>query len=246
MTSHRPHKCLPVALAALCVTAATSAVAEGAVRQSVYTVTSISQTSRVQATAGAYSWSNGAALTYRARPGANLVRFDFPTRSSFDPFFRGGRNPAFGVLEVKAARIRQTGGVVATGVACPFARVAPVKERDFRVRFFRTSRTAKKVLVEVMDQDAAVRVDTEARSGRLRAAGCQMPSLGSQGPARPRGDDYRTSFAIPRSRFRQATGRRTRTLVLKGTKRTPVTSNAGVVGTLTVKTTVKMRLIRSR
>jgi len=137
---------------------------------------------------------------------ANLVRFDFPTKSSFDPFFRGGKNPRCGVLEVRARSVSQTGYAVQDGVRCAFARVAPAKERDFRVQFHRTSRTAKKVRVQVMDQDAALRVDAEKRSGRLRAAGCgQMPSIGSEPIRRPFGDDYRTSFTVPRAKFRKAT-----------------------------------------
>ena len=237
--------------AALCAAATLSAVsataAQAAVTQSVYTVTEITQTSNVEAGFGTYSWSNGATLRYTAAPGSNLVRFDFPTDASFDPFFRGGANPRYGVLQTKARSITQTGAVVQNGVSCAFAPAAPPDERKFRVRFYRTSKTAKNVLVEVMDQDAAVRVDTESRSGRMRAAGCgSMPSLGSQSPARSLGDDYRTSFSVPRATFRTATGRRPVVLVLKGTKRSQVSSNPGVVGTLTVTTTVKLRLVRAR
>lgn len=248
---HRRHRPVLRLSAALCAAAAVSAVsataAQAAVKQSVYTVTEITQTSNVQAGFGTYAWNNGATLRYTAAPGSNLVRFDFPTESNFDPFFKGGSNPDYGVLETKAKAITQTGGVVQNGVPCAFAAAAPADERGFRVRFYRTSKTARTVLVEVMDQDAAVRVDTESRSGRLRAAGCgSMPSLGSQAPPRSRGDDYRTSFAVPRAKFRKATGARPVTLVLKGVKRSAVTSNPGVVGTLTVTTTVKLRLVRSR
>jgi hypothetical protein len=238
---------LCIAAAAGGLVAASATAAQGAVKQSVYTVTKITQTSQVQAGFGGYSWTNGATLRYRAAPGANLARFDFPTKSSFDPFFRGGANPAYGVLQVKARSISQTGEAVQNGVRCAFAPAAPADERDFRVQFYRASRTAKTVRVQVTDQDAAVRVDAESRSGRLRAAGCdRMPSVGSEPIGATIGDDYRTSFAVPRATFRRAKGARPVTLVLRGVAKSRVTSNPGVVGTLTVTTTVTMRLMSSR
>ena len=247
MSHRRPPLRSCTVLAAAAVLAASAAAAQGAVTQSVYTVTEITQTSRVQAGFGGYSWDNGTTLTYRAAPGRNLVRFDFPTRSTFDPFFRGGSNPRYGILQVKAASITQSGGVVENGVRCAFTPVVPADERDFRMQFYRESRTSKTVRVQVFDQDASLRVDDESRSGRLRAAGCaRMPSLGSDPLGRSYGDDYRTSFAVPRGVFRKAKGTRPVNLVLRGTAKSQSTSNPGPIGTLTTTTTVKMRLISSR
>lgn len=247
MSHRRPPLRSCTVIAAAAVLAASATAAQGAVTQSVYTVTGITQTSKVQAGFGAYSWDNGTTLTYRAAPGRNLVRFDFPTRSNFDPFFRGGSNPAYGLLQVKATSITQSGGVVENGVRCAFTPAAPADERDIRVQFYRESRTARTVRVQVMDQDAALRVDAEQRSGRLRAAGCaRMPSLGSDPLGRSFGDDHRTSFAVPRGVFRKAKGARPVDLVLRGTARSQATSNPGPVGTITTTTTVRMRLISSR
>lgn len=246
--SLRPHLRFPVAVAALALTVASATAAQAAVTQSVYTVTEITQTSSVQAALGtSYSWDNAATLRYRASPGRNLVVFDFPTRSNFDPFTRGGTDPRNGILQAKAASVAQTGGVVQNGLRCAFTPVVPAAERDFRMQFFRASKTAKTVLVQVIDQTAVLRADEEKRSGRLSAAGCdRMPGLGTEDRVRSLGDDSSVSFAVPRSKFRKATGARPVNLVLKGTRTIGITSNPGVIGSMTVTTTVKMRLIRSK
>ena len=73
-----------------------------------------------------------------------------------------------------------------------------------------------------------------------------MPSLGTVAPKRVRGGDYSVSFAVPRAKFRKSTKARKKTLVLRGTARTPLTANGNPVGQTIERTKVTLRLIGSR
>lgn len=243
---HRPPLLVSAVLAVAALVASAGA-AQGAVTRSAYTVTEVAQSSTVQAGFGVYSWSNGATLRYSADPGGNLVRFDFPARPGPDPFVRGGTDLAGGALRVTSTAVAQTGGVVQDGLSCGFVPLAPPDEGAFRVEFFRTPARPRAVIVEVMGQDALLRLGAEERSGRLRAAGCGlMPALFSPRPIRSSGYDRRTAFVVRRAVFRRAAGPRPVHLVLRGVARSRLVAEPGVVGTLTVSTTVRLRLMGSR
>ncbi len=220
--------------------------ASAAVRQSSYSVTRIDQSSSVRASLGSSSWNVASSFRYTARRGSNRVVFDYPTRNSFDPFTKGGTNPRYGVLQgVKAQRASQSGNVANSREACGLPGDVPRAERELTVRFYRTSVRAKTVYVEVNGPDALERIDDEDDDGRIECLD-QMPSLGTVAPKRVRGDDYSVSFAVPRSKFRKAAKGRKKTLVLRGTARTPLTANGNPVGQTIVKTKLTLRLIGSR
>lgn len=240
-------------LATIATTAATLAAvgavassASAAVRQSTYSVTKIEQSSSVRASLGAYSWDVAAGFRYTARRGSNRVVFDYPTRKRFDAFTKGGTNPRFGVLQgVRPQRASQSGQVTNSSETCGLPSNVPISERELQVRFYRTSRRAKTVYVEVGGPNALQRIDDERDDVRVECLQ-RMSNLVTVAPKRPRGDDYSVSVAVPRAKFRKSIKARKKTLVIKGTRRTPLTSNANPVGQLIVTTKVTLRLIGSR
>jgi len=231
--------------AALATVGAAASGAAGAVKQSTYTVTKITQTSSVTAALGSSSWSTQARFTYTARPGSNRLPFDFPTDMNFDAFTKGGTNPDYGVLQgVFAQKASQAGTVANSSGVCALPADVPQAERELTVRFYRTGTRAKKVYVEVWGPNAIARIQDERDGGRM---GCLpwMPSLGTIAPRKTLGDQYQVSFAVPRAKFRRSMKGR-KTLVVKGTKRTPLAANDAPAGELVVTTRVTLRLIGSR
>lgn len=232
--------------AALAAIGAVASSASGAIRQSTYTVTKIEQSSTVTAARGSYSWNVKAAFRYTARRGSNKIVFDYPTTDLFDGFTKGGTNPRYGVLQgVRAQRATQSGSVTNSSESCTFPGDVPKAERELTVRFYRTGRRAKTDYVEVEGPNALTRIDAEHDDVRVDCLQ-QMSSLGTVAPKRTLGDSYDVSFPVPRAKFRKSIRSRKKTLVIRGTKRTGLTSNGSPVGRLVVTTKVTMRLIGSR
>jgi hypothetical protein len=234
-----------LAAAALTALGAAATSASAAVRQSTYTVTRIDQTSTLKAALGANTYDVATTYRYTARLRTNRVRFDFPTRSSFDPFFRGGSNPRFGVLQgIYPQRYTQRGTVANSSETCSWPSSIPKDESEINVRFFRKTTRDRKVDVEVTGPTALRRVGDERdlRDDCLQ----RMPTLGEIAPRVTRGDDFQVSFPVARTRFRKAYTGRPKTLVLSGVARTPVSANGNRVGLTVVRTRVVMKLIGSR
>lgn len=242
---HRSVRTAAVAAVALAAFGAAATTASAAVRQSTYSVTRIDQTSTLRAALGANTYDVTTTHRYTSRIRANRVRFDFPTTSSFDPFFRGGSNPRYGVLQgIYPQRYSQRGTASNSSETCTWPSSIPRDESEINVRFFRQTTRDRKVYVEVTGPTALRRVGDERdlRDDCLQ----RMPTLGTIAPRVTRGDDYQVSFPVARSKFRKADTGRPKTLVLRGVKRTPVSTNGNRVGQTVVRTKVVMKLIGSR
>lgn len=242
---HRRVRTAAVAAATLAAFGAAATSANAAVRQSTYTVTRIDQSSTLKASLLAHTYDVSTSYRYTARLRSNRVRFDFPTRSSFDPFFRGGSNPRFGVLQgIYPQRYTQRGTVSNGTDTCTFPSSIPKDESELQVRFYRNSTRDRTVAVEVTGPIAVLRVEDERdlRNDCLQ----RMPTLGTVAPKNPKGDVYYVSFPVKRTKFRKAYTGRPKTLVLQGVKRTALTANGNRAGVMTVRTRVVMKLIGSR
>lgn len=242
---------------ALCLAATATAAAgvfaasaQAAVTSSTYSVTEIRQTSSVSAATPSVTYQATASWRFAAPVNRYRFRVDFPARGgNTEPFF--GRNAAASgqLIDVFAQSATQSGSVTHNGNTCAFRgpTVTDRDEREIRVFIARTQPRGnpRSVYPTVEGPNALERLYDEI--GFMDARLCNpRRDLVPVRPATPPGLEHEVAFKASRNSLRKEfKGTRTK-VVLKGTAKTPVALSGTTIGSMTVTTTMTLRLVASR
>ncbi|HET6691920.1 MAG TPA: hypothetical protein VFG74_13770 [Miltoncostaeaceae bacterium] len=240
--------CLAAAATAAAGVLATSA--QAAVKSSTYSLTKVTQTSSVSATTPSVTYQAKASWRFTAPVNRYRFRVDFPAKGgNTDPFF--GRNAAASgqLIDVFAQSATQSGSVTHNGNTCAFRgpAVTDRDEREVRVFIARTQPggNPRFAYPTVEGPNALERLYDEI--GFMDRNQCNpRRDVVPVRPATPPGLESELAFKVNRNTLRKAfTGKR-KTVVLKGTTKTPVALSGTTIGSMTVTTTLTLKLVGSR
>jgi len=241
----------------LCLAAATAAAAgvlaasaQAAVTSSTYSLTEIRQTSSVSAASSSVTYQATASWRFAAPVNRYRFRVDFPAKGgNTDPFF--GRNAAASgqLIDVFAQSATQSGSVTHNGNTCAFRgpTVTDQDEREIRVFIARTqSRGNPRFAYPTVEGPNALERLYDEIGFMDRNLCNPRRDVVPVRPATPPGLEHEVAFKVGRNSLRKAfTGTRTK-VVLKGTTTTPVALSGTTIGSMTVTTTMTLRLVASR
>lgn len=247
MQSHRrTSRHLAVGAAALAALGAAAAGAQGAVTSSTYAVDQVRQTSRIVArssgAAGTFDYRANASFTFRGRRARDRFVVDHTRRA----FAVGLTRRAGSGLRFADLSWTPSGDGQQTRT-CDVAReLVPATERSFSLLIVPPSKsTSRRLQIDIQGPNAL-----DELSKGVRTARCQTPIPTAKQPrglppAGKRRPDF-DSLTFPRNKLVKRHVGAARKVVLTGKKRTPLVVGNGVrIGSITVTTTIRLRLVGS-